>query len=109
MGQAIMPEGLLEVTVGDLLPDESGWVVPWAIEIDAHRACWIRRSYPVQEKPGLFSKLLVQRMELGDIHCIMHGNHKWEANSKWLSRTLARATIGSVDIEPVARLDIKGE
>ena len=40
--QSVLPEHLIRVTIGDLVPGEKAYILPWSIAVDSQNRMWVR-------------------------------------------------------------------
>lgn len=66
MTQSILPETMERNEIADMLTDETGYTVAWAILADNNGLLWIRGDYSVSEQPsGETVRVRIQRTRDG--------------------------------------------
>lgn len=75
---ARLPEDLEETSLKSMEVGDSSWAVPWAMEVDSQRRCWLKSGFKGFDIPGGTVSMLVTRMEEGFIVDISQvGDYKW--------------------------------
>lgn len=54
-------DAMLQKTVATMFPGETMWAVPWALEVDEERNCWLQGTASVDEEPGGTVRMQVHR------------------------------------------------
>lgn len=64
---ARLPEDLEEFSLKSMEVGDSSWAVPWAMEVDSQRRCWLKASFKGFDVPGGTVSMFVIRVEEGFI------------------------------------------
>lgn len=62
---ARLPEDLEEGSLTGMEIGAHAWSVPWAMEVDTKRRCWLKASFTGHDEPGGTVSMLVTRVEGG--------------------------------------------
>ncbi len=89
MRQATLPDHLEEITISDMLEEESGFTVPWAMWADKNKRQWLNGSYTFHKNPGGTVQLRITRVngafnvdasQCVDDKWVSEENPSWDAN-----------------------------
>lgn len=76
---ARLPEDLEAPAVRNMEVGEKSWSVPWAMEVDSERRCWLRSTYTGHDEPGGTVSMLVTRTEDGfEVDLSQVDDYAWE-------------------------------
>lgn len=77
---ATLPVEYLNSNIGMMRVDESGWTVPWSMDIDVDRRCWLDPSYTIHHEAGGTVQMRIERREDG-YHVWLDPSHRYTQNS----------------------------
>jgi len=77
---ATLPAEAFERTIADLRVGESGWTVPWAMDHDEERRCWLNPRHTISQEPGGTVQMQVARREDG-YHVWLAPDYRYHPNS----------------------------
>ena len=76
-----LPPEMLQKTIGTMFPGETLYTVPWAMEIDSERRCWINTTFAAMEEPGGTVRMEITRTPDG-YHVRIPADERYLYNSK---------------------------
>lgn len=77
-GVAVMPAMLIGAQVRDLKPQESGWVVPWAISVTETGSCWLDSQASVYQKKSGSARVQITNSRQGFTARSYYRGYRWE-------------------------------
>ncbi|MBI4033901.1 hypothetical protein HY379_02780 [Candidatus Saccharibacteria bacterium] len=106
LNNARLPEDLEEgTTLRNLEVGEETWTVPWAMNIDAERRCWLSAGYAGHDEPWGTVTMLVRREEEGFVVEIdLSDDYKWHISHALTSEDFNDQDPEKPDYLPVIRI-----
>ena len=96
---ATLPGEYVEHTLANLRVGESTWTVPWAMDVDDERRCWLTPSFTGHPTPGGTVQMLVERRE--------DGYHVWLAPDYKYHPTGGRSGSAGIPVVKLHRGDTR--